>query len=206
MVKYKAIREEFEVYFRKAQKINSTEGRSSTVVKKGMYEEFLDKIISHEGIELEDKILFLILFSSGCRVSEVVGQDETTGIRVEQIDLNKMRITGVKILKKRGRTVRLEKALYPPSKTLFLEYLKTKTKGELVINMSRKAASRRFYKYFGITDIHSSRHAFVTSLFDKNMDPVKISALQGWSDSRFGFRYYSCDVENELEAIFKKAS
>lgn len=201
---FKKIREEFAPFFRQAQKINSTEARVSTVIKKGSYEAFLEKVISHQEIPTEDKVLIVLMYSTGCRVSEIVGQDEESGIRVEQIDLVKMRVNGVKILKKRGRTLKLQKALFPGAAELFRTYLQGKGEGELVVSLSRKAAARRLAKYFGFTDIHSTRHSFCTNAMEQGIDPVKLSYMQGWSDARFGFRYLNCDTEEELDGLFKK--
>lgn len=201
---FKSIREEFAPYFRRAQKINSMEGRCSTVIVKEKYTEFLDKVIAHEGIELEDKVLILLLYMTGCRVSEIVGQGEEDGLTIGQLDLVRGRIHGVKILKKRGRKLLLEKPIYEGAISTLQAWVNGKDKTSKVVSMSRKSAGRRIYKYFGFTDVHSTRHSFVTNAMEEGIDPVKISYMQGWSDARFGFRYMNCDTEQELDTLFKK--
>ena len=137
-----------------------------------------------------DKALIETLYSTGCRVSEVVGLDEA------DVDF----IAGLVKVMGKGKKERLvpigEKALLAvrrylverqsgghgtSAKALFLNHSGHKTGSRLSVRSVRRILNRRFQEaaLSGKVSPHSLRHSFATHLLDRGADLRSVQELLG---------------------------
>ncbi|MCB0391807.1 MAG: tyrosine-type recombinase/integrase [Bdellovibrionales bacterium] len=157
--KYSRCRDKFQKYFRAVPKVNSKTGRSSTVIRLGMYTDFVKEISSCSILESEPevKVLLLVLYSTGIRISEALR------LKVGQVNIQKRRITQIKLSKKR-RDFYMDKPIHPQALEKLAQFLEGKGSNEnLFPNIAdRFQARRRIRAYLGDLTTHDTRHSFIS--------------------------------------------
>lgn len=180
----------------------------------------LPKVISEEkileGIEklenLKHKTLIMTAYSAGLRVSEVVG------LRIEDIQSDRMQILIQQSKGKKDRMVPLSKALLH----ILREYYKNfRPKNWLFegqnhqMHLSTRTAQAIFnhvFKKLGLpkgTSFHALRHSYATHLVENGIDVTFVQRLLGHQDVRTTMRYTHVskvklsEIESPLDRILR---
>lgn len=158
------------------------------------------KLFSKEEIELilkntenlKHKTMLLLAYSSGLRVSEVVGME------VRDIDSKRMILNIIQAKGKKDRIVPLSKTTlkylreyakeYKPKKYLFegqYEGMPYSTRSmQAILDRAKKKA-----KINRKGSVHALRHSYATHLLDKGVDITYIQKILGHNDLRTTLRY-----------------
>ncbi len=181
----------------------------------------LPKVISEEKIisglliieNLKHRTLLLLAYSSGLRVSEVVG------LRIQDINSDRMQISIVKAKGKKDRIVPLSKSILPLLRNYYKAY---KPKFWLFESQnstdhySVRSAQVIFKKYFKKLDFpnhfsfHSLRHSYATHLLENGTNLRYIQELLGHNDIKTTLRYTHVsknaieNIESPLDKILRK--
>jgi integrase len=198
---FKKIRDRYEHFFRVSPKVNSSQGKYSKLIKEDLYTEYFQTVLADPEIDMETKKLVALL-TTGLRITEVMH------IKVNQLNLEALRVERVLILKKRKQDLRLTKPLHP----VVVEFLRTavnnKSGDDFILEFpNRHQPFRRLNRYFG-TGCHDYRHSFVSYFLKKNKNQglEKITAIQGWSNVAMAYNYANVDTTAEVDNFFKEAA
>ena len=165
----------------------------------------ITRIIKHTD-NLKHKVMLMLAYSTGMRVSEVVS------IRVLNIDSKRMQIKIVQAKGKKDRMVALSPVLLVMLREYFNAY-KPSTQGYLFpgqqsnepystrsLQLVLKAAKERA----GVIkpgSVHALRHSFATHLLDKGTDVTMIMKLLGHNEIKTTLRYLHVTNRDVLQII-----
>ncbi len=181
----------------------------------------LPKVISEEKIfkglseikNLKHKVLLMIAYSAGLRVSEVIN------IKVDDINSDRMQIFIERAKGKKDRLVPLSKVALELLREYYIKYQPKKWLFEGQIkntSYSSRSAQAVFNYYFEKVGIpkyitfHSLRHSFATHLLEGGTDIKYIQELLGHNDIRTTLRYTHVSkksmqkIESPLDKIFRE--
>jgi site-specific recombinase XerD len=183
-----------------------------------MFEDEADKLmesIQGSGFsDLRDRALFEVLYSTGCRASEIVG------MRVDRIDLSgsMIRVMG-KGSKERvvflGRMACQALSRYLPMRTARLQMLKVEDHGKLFVNrrgspLSVRGLEKIVEKRKGASNFkkalspHAFRHSFATQLVAAGADIRVVQEMLGHSSISTTQVYTHVDMER-LRKVYELA-
>ncbi|MDX9827059.1 MAG: tyrosine-type recombinase/integrase [Spirochaetia bacterium] len=191
---------------------------SERALPRFMFEEEAARLIeSIEGSEfsdLRDRALFEVLYSTGCRASEIVG------MRVERVDLLRsvIRVMG-KGSKERvvflGRLASESLSRYLPMRAMRLKMLKAEDHGRMFINsrgsgLSVRGLEKIVEKRKGASNLkkaispHAFRHSFATQLVASGADIRVVQEMLGHSSISTTQVYTHVDMEH-LRKVYELA-
>ena len=181
----------------------------------------LPKVISEEKIiegllaveNIKHRILLLLAYSAGLRVSEVIG------LKLTDINSDRMQISVNNAKGKKDRMVTLSETVLPILREYYKMY-KPKTwlfEGQNIQeHYSSRSAQQIFkdaYKKLGLPpqcSFHSLRHSFATHLLENGTDITYIQKLLGHNDIKTTLRYAQVSnkeigkIESPLDRIMRK--
>lgn len=183
-----------------------------------MFEEEADKLMESirgsDFSDLRDRALFEVLYSTGCRASEIVG------MRVDRVDLSgsMIRVMG-KGSKERvvflGRMACQALSRYLPMRAMRLQMLKAEDHGRLFINrlgtpLSVRGLEKIVEKRKGASNFkkaispHAFRHSFATHLVASGADIRVVQEMLGHSSISTTQVYTHVDMEH-LRKVYELA-
>lgn len=181
----------------------------------------LPKVISEEKLlqgllsleNLKHKLLILVAYSCGLRVSEAVR------IRLSDIDRDRMQVFINRSKGKKDRVVPLAQSLLPVLDEYCTQYKPTtwlfedQYKKTHYSPRSAQIVFKRAYASLGLPpglSFHSLRHSYATHLLENGIDISYIQQLLGHNDIKTTLRYTHVSnktlnkIENPLDAIMRK--
>ena len=166
----------------------------------------LDSLPQGSPLQIRDKAIFELLYSSGIRISELINLD------VEDVDL----ISGVIKVKGKGKKERLLPIGETAQKAI-REYLQVRKSNQkaLFLNRFGKRISpvgvfkviKREVKYLGFKEnvsAHVFRHSFATHLLNRGADLRSVQELLGHSSISTTQVYTHLTIDR-LKEVYKKA-
>lgn len=155
---------------------------------------------------LKHKTMLMLAYSTGLRVSEVVG------LKVQHIDSKRMQIKIVQAKGKKDRMVSLSPVLLIMLRKYFMEYkperngflFEGSTKNIAYSTRSLQLVLQAAKNRAGILkpgSIHALRHSFATHLMDKGTDINMIMKLLGHNDIKTTLRYLHVTNRDLLNII-----
>ncbi|MEP7238248.1 MAG: tyrosine-type recombinase/integrase [Ferruginibacter sp.] len=181
----------------------------------------LPKVISEEKIlagllaieNIKHRVLLLLAYSAGMRVSEVIS------LQVTDIDSDRMEIRINRAKGKKDRVVTLSQAVLPVLRTYYKEYRPKKWLFEgpdAADHYSSRSAQQIFkdaYRKLGLPpqcSFHSLRHSYATHLLENGTDISIIQRLLGHNDIKTTLRYAQVSnrviskIESPLDRAMRK--
>ena len=181
----------------------------------------LPKVISEEKIirglmiidNFKHRTLLLLAYSSGLRVSEAVG------LRVQDINSDRMQVSIVKAKGKKDRVVPLSKSILPLLRNYYKIYkpkfwlFESQNSMDHYSVRSAQIIFKKAFKRLGLPDncsFHSLRHSYATHLLENGTSLRYIQELLGHNDIKTTLRYTHVsknaieNIESPLDKILRK--